>query len=238
MTYSLRSPRKIRSFAAPFALGALLAFGGASAARADDDAPGRSAASGSFPATAEAAAARIAAIDDGVRSYRAAVRLDLRLRSFPFLAKRLSGETYYARPGRYALVLDRPPSYAKGIEKLCSDLADVGSWNRRYVMTLAPEERIDGKREVVLRLVQRVRGMIDHEDVSVDPQTWRIDRIVWHYYNGGTIAMTQRYGRVGPYVLLAAQRAEIAIPHVRAVAEAVYSDYRTNVSFERDVSGP
>lgn len=184
--------------------------------------------------SAEDVVARIAAQNAAVHTYRARVDLKLRLRSFPFLSNRLSGKTFYTHPGRYRLVLDRPPSYAKGFEKLCSDLADVTSWNAKYTIALAPEEQFDGKRELVLRLVQRVRGMIDHEDVSVDPESWRIDRIVWHYYNGGTIAMTQEYRPVGPFMLLAGQRADIAIPHVRAVAEAVYSEYRTNVSFDRD----
>ena len=85
------------------------------------------------------------------------------------------------------------------------------------------------------RLVQRVRGMIDHETVLIDPATWSIDQIRYDYYNGGVITMSQSFRNVGGNLLLASQRADIAIPHVRAVANGTYGDYQTNVAVDSGV---
>ena len=64
-------------------------------------------------------------------------------------------------------------------------------------------------------MVQRVRGMIDHETVLVDPNAWAIDSIRYDYYNGGHITMTQTFREVGGYSMLAEQNAEIAIPYAQ-----------------------
>ncbi len=74
--------------------------------------------------------------------------------------------------------------------------------------------------------------MIDHETVLIDPNAWTIDSIRYDYYNGGHITMTQTFRQVGTYSLLAEQDAEIAIPHVRAVAHGTYTDYKTNVALD------
>jgi hypothetical protein len=66
--------------------------------------------------------------------------------------------------------------------------------------------------------------------VLVDPGTWTIDQIRYDYYNGGSITMSQTFRSIGGYLLLATQRADIAIPHVRAVAYGTYGDYQTNVA--------
>ncbi len=51
----------------------------------------------------------------------------------------------------------------------------------------------------------------------------------WYYTSGGKIAMTQQYRVEGQYSVLAQQHATIQIPHVRAVADANYGTYQTNV---------
>ena len=56
-------------------------------------------------------------------------------------------------------------------------------------MSLAGEQTYNGHQTLVVRLVQRVRGMIDHEDVLVEPKGWTIEKMTYYYYNGGTIAL-------------------------------------------------
>jgi hypothetical protein len=168
-------------------------------------------------------------------SYQASIDVVVRLRSFPYLSKSLTGTTYFKRPDNYEVVFDSVPSVAKGFDKLYSDIDDPTSWNRRFVLSLAGEKSVDGHRDVVIRLVQRVRGMIDHEDVAIDPATWRIDSMEWFYYNGGTIAMSQSFESVGGFSVVAAQHATIRIPYVHAAADAVYSDYKTNVAIDDSV---
>ncbi len=170
-----------------------------------------------------------------MRSYRAAVSIDVALRTFPYISQHLQGTSYYERPGNYEIVFTSVPSYAKGFDKLYTDAGDPSSWPRRFDMSLAGESDFGGHRDIVVRLVQKVRGMIDHEDVLIDPVAWHVDEMSWHYYNGGEISMSQEYERVGTFSVLSKQHATIRIPFVHAGAEAVYRDYQTNVAIDDSV---
>jgi anti-anti-sigma regulatory factor len=168
-------------------------------------------------------------------SYEATVAVNVHLRSFPYLADRLNGTAYFKQPDRFELVFQRVPAVAKGFDRLYSDIDDPSDWSQRFDLSFVGQRSVDGHSDVVLRLVQKVRGMIDHEDVAIDPATWHIDSMEWHYYNGGLIAMTQQYRSADGYDVLAAQHATIHIPYVHAAADATYTDYKTNVAIDDGV---
>lgn len=170
-----------------------------------------------------------------LRTYQAHVDVAIKMTSFPYLAPHLKGETYFKRPNNYEVVFAHVPSYAKGFNRLYSDIGDPSAWEKRFVITPAGEKMVDGHHDVVLKLVQRVRGMIDHELVYIDDSAWHIDSMEWHYYTGGEITMKQQYRSEGAYAVIGSQQATIAIPHVRAIASAVYSDYRANVAIDDTV---
>jgi len=165
-------------------------------------------------------------------SYEGRLRVDLRMTSFPFYRTHLDGTTYYKRPANYEIVFDHVPRLARGFEKLFADVGDPSSWEKRFVISYAGEAPFRSRSDIVLHLVQRVRGMIDHETVLVDPAAWTIDSIRYDYYNGGHITMTQSFADVGGYVMVVEQTAEIAIPYASAVAHGTYSDYQTNVALD------
>jgi hypothetical protein len=163
-------------------------------------------------------------------SYQSRLHVDVRLISFPFIGQHLEGSTYFKRPANYEVVFDHVPSYARGFEKLYSDVGDPSNWEGRFAITYVGRQPFEQRTDIALHLVQRVRGMIDHETVLIDPQAWTIDQIRYDYYNGGVVTMTQHFADVGGYTMLSAQTAEIRIPHVRAVANGTYTDYETNVA--------
>jgi hypothetical protein len=165
-------------------------------------------------------------------SYEGRLRVDLRMTSFPFFRTHLDGTTYFKRPANYEVVFDRVPRLAKGFEKVFTDVGDPSGWEKRFAITYAGEAAYNGRTDIALRMVQRVRGMIDHETVLVDPDAWTIDSIRYDYYNGGHITMTQGFANVGGYVMVVEQTAEIAIPYASAVAHGTYSDYKTNVALD------
>ncbi len=177
----------------------------------------------------------IVAQNADMRSYEAQVSVDFKLRSFPYVSEHLDGTTYFKRPDNFEVVFRKVPSYAKGFEKLYSDIDDPTSWTKRFDLSLVGQRTVAGHRDVVIRLVQKVRGQIDHEDVAVDPVANRIDGMTWYYYNGGTIAMNQEFQHIGAFTLLAKQHATIHIPFVHASAEATYNDYKTNVAIDDSV---
>ena len=177
----------------------------------------------------------IVAQNADMRSYQAAVSVDVHLRSFPYVSQHLDGTTYFKRPDNYEVIFESVPQYAKGFDKIYSDIGDPTAWSRRFDIALVGERTVDGHRDLVMRLVQKVRGMIDHEDVAIDPASWRIDQMEWHYYNGGVISMSQEYQSVAGFAVLSRQHATIHIPFVHAAAEATYGDYRTNVAIDDSV---
>jgi len=165
-------------------------------------------------------------------SFQGRMHVDITLRSFPFIREHLDGTTFYKRPSNYEVVFDHLPGYARGFQKLYTDVGDPSNWAKHFVITYEGETPYQDRLDLKLRMVQRVRGMIDHETVLIDPNQFTIDQIRYDYYNGGHITMSQSFRPVGDYVLLASQTAEIQIPHVSAVASGTYDTYQTNVAVD------
>ncbi len=187
------------------------------------------------PADPAAIIARVIERNPNLASYQGRLHVDIRLSSFPFIREHLDATTYYQRPSNYEVVFDKLPSYARGFGKLYTDVGDPANWESRFVITNSGDVPFEQHQDIALTLVQRVRGMIDHETVLVDPSTWSIDQIRYDYYNGGSITMSQSFRDIGGYRLLISQRADIKIPHVHAVAYGTYGDYQTNVAVDPSV---
>jgi hypothetical protein len=176
--------------------------------------------------------ARVIERNPNLTSYQGRLHVEVAMSSFPFLRQHLDGTTYYKKPSNYEIVFDRVPSYAKGFEKVFSDIGDPSEWSRRFKITYDGEQPFGEHVDARLRMVQKVRGMIDHETVLVDPVAGTIDQIRYDYYNGGHITMTQTFTDVAGYTMISGQDVEIQIPHVRAVAHGEYTDYQTNVAID------
>ena len=198
------------------------------------------------PAAALESSAIIAKVvekNPSLASYQSHVHVDVHVRKgfsiFTPLANlaapKLDGKTYFKRPNNYEVVFESVPSFAKGFEKMYTDIGDPSNWEKRFAINVVGERTVNGHTDIELKLVQRVRGMIDHENVLVDPAAWQIDAMEYHYYNGGTIVMTQKYREEGPFVVLASQTVAIDIPHIAATAFASYTDYHTNVAVDDSV---
>ncbi|MBC5815772.1 MAG: hypothetical protein GIW97_04445 [Candidatus Eremiobacteraeota bacterium] len=170
-----------------------------------------------------------------LRTFQARIHADVRLLSFPFYSPKLDGTSYFKRPDNYQVVFDRVPPFARGLDHFFSDLADPSTWERRFDITIEGRPESSGRRVIQMKLVAKIRGMIDHTDVYVDPGTYEVVRLQWHYYNGGVITMDQTYRNVGTFNMLSSQHAEIHVPHIRAVADSQYSEYHTNIAVSDSV---
>lgn len=179
--------------------------------------------------------ARVQERNPNLSSYQGRLHVDLRMTSFPFYRTGLDASTYYKKPSNYEVVFDRVPRLAKGFDKLFADVGDPSTWEKRFVITYEGETAYNGHPDLQLKMVQRVRGMIDHETVLVDPIAWTVDSIRYDYYNGGHITMTQTFRQIGGFSMIAEQSAQIAIPYAKAVAHGSYSDYKTNVALDDSV---
>jgi len=168
-----------------------------------------------------------------LQSYRARVHVDVRMLNFPFLAPKLDGTSYYKRPDLYVVVFDRMPSYARGFQKLFNDIGNPNQWQRDSNVAMDGSATIDNRQMIVLRMTKKIRSdILDHTLAYVDATTFDLARMEWYYTSGGKITMTQQYRSQGIYSVLSSQHATIQIPHVRAVADASYGTYETNVPVE------
>ncbi|HKU67705.1 MAG TPA: hypothetical protein VJP85_08015 [Candidatus Baltobacteraceae bacterium] len=175
--------------------------------------------------------AAIAARNPSLASYQARVHVDVRMRNFPWLSPKLDGTSYFKRPDSYEVVFDRVPSYAHGIDKLFGSIDDVAGWQKDFDISYDGVRSVDGRSLYALRMSKKIYSDQIKDTVAyVDPATYQVVRMDWHYRSGGAITMTQTYRQQGPYNVVATQHAEIHIPHVRAVADATYGAYQTNVA--------
>jgi hypothetical protein len=181
---------------------------------------------------------RLSRCNHELQTYQSHVRMEFRLRSFPYIRDHIEGTASFQRPSRYQIDFKRVPAYAKGFSHLTADLADAASWERRFVVTVVGSREVNGHQDIVLRLVQRIRGQIDHQDVAVNPSLWEVDAMEYYYYNGGVISMQQHFENIGRFRLITSQDAQIHIPYVKAVAHADYTDYRTNVALSLPSADP
>jgi hypothetical protein len=165
-------------------------------------------------------------------SYESRVHVHLRMLNFPFLAPTLDGTSYFKRPDNYEVVFDRVPSYAKGFSKLFNDVGDPESWHRDQIVTFKGVELLNGHPMYVLYLTKKIHSdILDHTLVFVDPQSYALVQMEWHYTSGGSIVMTQQFHQQDSYSFVVSQHVTIDIPHVHAVGDSQYATYQTNVAF-------
>jgi hypothetical protein len=125
------------------------------------------------------------------------------------------------------------PSYARGFQKLFNDIGNPNQWQRDSNVVVDGGATIDNRPMIVLRMTKKIRSdILDHTLAYVDATTFDLVRMEWYYTSGGKITMTQQYRSQGIYSVLSSQHATIQIPHVRAVADASYGTYETNVPVE------
>jgi outer membrane lipoprotein-sorting protein len=181
--------------------------------------------------SANAVLAGISARNPSLQSYQARVHVNVHMLNFPWLSPQLDGTSYFKRPASYEVVFDRVPSYAHGINKLFGDIDDVAAWEKDWNIVYDGVTTVDRRPLYALRMTKKIYSDQIADTVAyVDPSTYQVVRMDWHYRNGGIITMTQAYRQQGQYNIVASQHADIHIPHVHAVADATYGAYQTNVA--------
>jgi len=188
------------------------------------------------PATAPASASEVIekmlSRNPGLNSYTARVHVNVRMLTFPFLAPKLEGTAYYKRPAGSEVVFDSVPSYAKGFQKLFDDVADPKGWEADSNIALQGLGSLDGRPMLVLILTKKIHSdQIDHTTVYVDPNTYEIPQMEWHYTDHGAIVMKQYYRTEDGFTVVAQQHVDIN-HRVHAAGDSQFEPYRTNVPID------
>jgi hypothetical protein len=172
---------------------------------------------------------------DGVSAYQAHVSVNVQLHSFPFIAVALEGKTTYEKPGKYTVTFDSLPSLASSFQQVSGDIGDPAAWSDNYLVSIDPSTAQAGPGTIVLRLVQRHHGQIDHALAYVDVASSTVTRMDWYYYSGGTIEMDQHFAPVDGVLLADRQSAEIQMPGYKASVDARFDGYDIQVAMTRPV---
>lgn len=185
---------------------------------------------------AEGILARMEQRDRALETYQTRIHVSIHLQSFPWVSQHLDGTAYYKRPGSYEVVFDKAPAYAHGIDRVFGNAGDPAQWQRDSNIAYLGEQNIDGHPELLLKLTKKIYSDQLADSIAyVDPATYQVVRVDFHYRNGGVIEMTQQFKVQDGYDVLAAQHAQIHIPHVRAVADATFGTYALNVALRSAV---
>jgi hypothetical protein len=181
------------------------------------------------PTGAQEVITRMLARNAGLESYTVRVHVHLRT-AIPFYSPKLDGTAYYKRPDSFALVFDRVPTYGKGFQKLFDDVGDPTGWQKDSNIAFAGTQALNGKPMLVLVLTKKIYSdQLKNTTVYVDPATYELVEMDWHYTNGDVIVMTQSYREEDGFSVVASQHVDIH-RRVHAIGDSQYGPYQTNVA--------
>ncbi len=171
--------------------------------------------------------ARMQRVNTNLTSYQADVTVAILTHGPPFISPTLQGKAYFKKPDKNAVVFDTVPFIAQQAKHVVAQMEPPAEWPQVYDVTPTGD---DGTTST-FRLVRKKNGRIDHVDVSVDDATATVGAMTYFYRdNGGTIAFTQTYDKVGDDYVLKQQTGKVDIPHYNADVTSTFSNYKLNVS--------
>ncbi len=174
---------------------------------------------------------RMVHVNDGLRSYKADLHVDVALKTFPYLSPSLDGSVYYQQPDRQAVVFDYLPSLAGSFKKLYAKIEPPNLWPSVYNFTVVS----DLQGTTLFRLVPRKHGRVAHLDVAVDDATATIRRYTWTYEDGGFIAFDQSFTTINGNYLVNGQTGDVELPSYKAKVRSSLTNYHLNVAIDNGV---
>jgi hypothetical protein len=171
--------------------------------------------------------ARMQRVNTNLSSYQADVTVAILTHGPPFISPTLQGKMYFKKPDKNAVVFDTVPFIAQQAKHVVAQIEPPAEWPQVYDVTPTGD---DGT-TATFRLVRKKNGRIDHVDVKVDDASATVTGMTYFYNdNGGSIAFTQSYDKVGDDYVLKQQTGKVDIPHYNADVTSTFSNYKLNVS--------
>ena len=168
------------------------------------------------------------------QSFQAQVQISGHMVSFPFFGGKIDGTCLFKRPNAYQVVFGRSTRYTDAVKRLLVEIASPWQWEANRNITVDPESvSLDGHAVIRLRLTARsTDDKLDYALATVNRATYDLEQMEWHYQDGSSVLVTQTYSTVGQYNVVASQHADLHFPGVRAVADARYTNYETNLALD------
>ena len=169
---------------------------------------------------------RMIALNGGLRTYTAAVHLDVAMKSFPFISPSIDGNVYYEKPDKTAIVFETVPALASQFKKVYPRLDPPAAWMTLYDIAVMSD---DGT-TTLFRLRPKKNGRVDHLDVKVDDATATVRSYSWTYKDGGSISFDQSFTSIAGNYLPEKQTGHVDLPAYKADVTSAFSNYKLNVS--------
>ncbi|MGP6191171.1 MAG: LolA family protein [Vulcanimicrobiaceae bacterium] len=168
---------------------------------------------------------RMTALNANLHSYKAAVHLDVALKTFPYLSPSIDGSVYYKQPDKQAVVFDTVPALASQFKKVYPKVDPPGIWTVVYEVGMMGDQ----SGTTTFRLVPKKNGRIEHLDVQVDDATATAKSYTWSYKDGGYVTFDQTYKNVAGNYLVDKQTGHVELPSYKADVTSAFSNYQLNV---------
>jgi len=174
---------------------------------------------------------RMVALNADLRTYTAAVKLDVALKTFPYISPTLEGNVYFKRPDKEAVVFDTVPALASQFKKVYPNVEPPARWTDLYDVAVLSD---DGGL-TTFRLVPKKNGRVEHLDVKVDDATATIRNYTWTYKDGGYVMFDQSFRSIDGNYLVDKQSGHVELPSYKADVTSNFTNYKLNVAVEDSV---
>jgi outer membrane lipoprotein-sorting protein len=174
---------------------------------------------------------RMMQLNAKLKTYTATVKLDVALKTFPFISPSLNGIAYYRQPNKEAVVFDTVPALAAQFKKVYPRVDAPVDWPKIYDITPLSDEG----GTTTFRLIPKKNGRVEHLDVKVDDATATIRAYAWTYKDGGSVAFEQTFKQVEGNYLVDKQTGKVDLPSYKADVTSAFSNYKLNVTIADSV---
>jgi hypothetical protein len=176
--------------------------------------------------------ARMAALNPGLRTFTAAMHVDVALQTFPFLKVHLEGTYYHETPDRDKVVFTSGvPAVAQQFNKLYAHVEPPSRWRDVYDVKVVS----DNGTLTTYRLTPLKQGNVDHVDVRASDRNATVQWQRWNYVNGGYAEMRNLYKTVAGNVVIASQTGHVEEPNYTADLSSTIDAYKINAPINEAV---
>ncbi|HUA07722.1 MAG TPA: hypothetical protein VMA98_00485 [Candidatus Acidoferrales bacterium] len=185
------------------------------------------------PQSAQDVIDRMIARNAGLVTYTARVHVEAHP-SIPLCTLHTDGVAYYKRPGSFAVVLNPASglcaSSLRGIQSISTDVGNPLGWEKDSNIALQGTSELDGKPMIELVLTKKIYSdQIKDTIVYVDPQSYEVVEMDWHYTNGDAIAMKQYFATEDGFTVVTRQHFE-GRRRISFTGDSTYDSYQMNVA--------
>ncbi|HEY3675442.1 MAG TPA: hypothetical protein VGK84_05580 [Candidatus Tumulicola sp.] len=175
---------------------------------------------------------RMAGLNPNLRTFQAAMHVDVAMKTFPFLKIALEGTYYHESPDKDKVVFTSGvPAVADQFNKLYAHIEPPSRWRDVYDVKVVS----DNGTVTTYRLTPLKQGNVDHVDARANDRTAVVQWQRWNYVNGGYAEMRNTYKTVQGNVVIASQTGHVEEPNYTADLSSTLDAYKINTPLNEAV---